>query len=351
MRPLHHLGRRVQIALAAAAGGLLLLAVGAYAVDRVNSDQIADGVRVADVEVGGLSTDQARKRLHARLGEPLEKTVTVTFEGIEYRLSPDRLELRADVDGMVDAALDASRSGGLPTRVWRYATGGSVDREIAPQIAYSAQALDDFLSQVTEEINRPPSDATVDPSPTSLNAVPAQDGVTVRVDELSSRLRSAIESPDDRTVSVPADRVKPEVTTDELASQYPAYITIDRAAFKLRFWRNLKLARTYTIAVGAAGFETSTGVYNIESKQVNPTWYVPDSDWAGDLAGEVVPPGPDNPLQARWMGFFAGAGIHGTNDVGSLGSAASHGCIRMAVSDVVELYDLVPLGTPIYIGN
>ena len=114
-------------------------------------------------------------------------------------------------------------------------------------------------------------------------------------------------------------------------SEYPAYITIDRATFQLRFWKNLKLARTYTIAVGAAGYETSTGVYNVESKQVNPTWYVPDSEWAGDLAGEVVPPGPDNPLEARWMGFFAGAGIHGTNDVGSLGSAASHGCIRMAV--------------------
>jgi lipoprotein-anchoring transpeptidase ErfK/SrfK len=303
------------------------------------------------VDVGGLSTDQARKRLRARLAEPLERTVTVTFEGTDYRLSPDRLELRADVDGMVDAALDASRSGGLPTRVWRYATGASVDREIVPQLAYSAKALDGFLGEVTDEIDQPARDATVSPGPASLNAVPAQDGVTVRVDELRSRLRSAIERPNHRTVSVPVHRVKPEVTTDELAQQYPVYITIDRAAFQLRLWKNLKLARTYTIAVGAAGYETSTGVYHVESKQVNPTWYVPDAAWAGDLAGEVIPPGPDNPLQARWMGFFEGAGIHGTNDIGSLGSAASHGCIRMSIPDVIELYDQVPLGTPIYIGN
>jgi L,D-transpeptidase-like protein/putative peptidoglycan binding protein len=344
-------GRRVQIALVAAVGALLLLAVGAYALDRANSDQIADGVRVGDVEVGGLMADQAGRRLHARLAKPLEKRVTVTFEDTKYRLSPERLELHADVEGMVDAAIDASRSGGLPTRVWRYATGGSVDREIAPQLAYSADALDGFLSEVAEQINRPPRDATVSPTPASLNAVPAQDGVTVRADDLRSRVRSAIESPGHRTVSVPADRVKPQVTTDELAQQYPSYITIDRAAFQLRFWKNLKLASTYTIAVGAAGYETSTGVYHIESKQVNPTWYVPDAAWAGDLAGEVVPPGPDNPLQARWMGFFEGAGIHGTNDVGSLGSAASHGCIRMSITDVTALYDQVPLGTPIYIGN
>ena len=68
------------------------------------------------------------------------------------------------------------------------------------------------------------------------------------------------------------------------------------------------------------------------------------------MAGKVIRPGRQ-PLQARWMGFFDGAGIHGTSDVGSLGSAASHGCIRMSVPDVIELYDQVPLGTPIYIGN
>jgi lipoprotein-anchoring transpeptidase ErfK/SrfK len=259
--------------------------------------------------------------------------------------------LHADVDGMVDAALDASRSGALPTRVWRYATGGSVDREIAPQLAYSADALDGFLGDVAEQINRPARDATVSPGPASLNAVPAQDGVTVRVNELRSWVRSAIESPRHRTVSVPADRVKPEVTTDELAQRYPAYITIDRAAFQLRLWKDLKLVKTYTIAVGMQGLETPAGTYKIYDKQVNPSWHVPNSPWAGGLAGQVIPPGPEDPLKARWMGFYNGAGIHGTDDLASLGTAASHGCIRMSIPDVIELYDQVPFGTPIYIGN
>jgi lipoprotein-anchoring transpeptidase ErfK/SrfK len=52
----------------------------------------------------------------------------------------------------------------------------------------------------------------------------------------------------------------------------------------------------------------------------------------------TIPPGPQDPLKARWMGFNGGAGIHGTDDIGSLGSAASHGCIRMAIPDVVALY-------------
>ena len=75
------------------------------------------------------------------------------------------------------------------------------------------------------------------------------------------------------------------------------------------------------------GFDTPAGVYNIQNKAVDPAWSVPEADWAGSLAGTVVPGGvPENPLKERWMGIFDGAGIHGTDDVASLGTAASHGC-------------------------
>jgi len=330
---------------------LCALAVAAYAIDRANTGKISDGIRIGGVNVGGMTADQAKRRLHSRLIEPLEKPVTVTYAGTRYVLSPDKLQVRADINGMVDAALNASRSGGFPTRVWRYTTGGEVDREIAPHITYSAKALDEFVDNVASEVNKPAQDATVSPSPASLNTVPGSDGVALQTDRLRTELRGSIESPHDRTVKAPVQTVKPDVTTDELAQKYPVYLTIDRGNFQLRLWQNLKLAKTYTIAVGQAGLETPAGTYSIDDKQVNPSWYVPDSAWAGDLAGQVIPPGPEDPLKARWMGFYSGAGIHGTDDVASLGTAASHGCIRMAIPDVIELYDQVPLGTPIYIGN
>jgi len=117
----------------------------------------------------------------------------------------------------------------------------------------------------------------------------------------------------------------------------------------LRFYQRLRLARTYRIAVGRQGLETPAGLYDVQSKQINPSWHVPQSSWAGDLAGKTIPPGPQDPLKARWMGFNGGAGIHGTDDVGSLGTAASHGCIRMAIPDVVRLYRKVDVGTPVYV--
>ena len=77
---------------------------------------------------------------------------------------------------------------------------------------------------------------------------------------------------------------------------------------------------------------------------------MPNSAWAGDLAGKVIAgDDPSNPIKARWMGIYDGVGVHGTSDDASIGSAASHGCIRMHVPDVEELYDQVPVGAPIYI--
>ena len=136
----------------------------------------------------------------------------------------------------------------------------------------------------------------------------------------------------------------------DLETKYPAVIMVNRAAFQLTLYKNLKPVRTYGIAVGQVGLETPAGLYSIENKAVNPAWHVPNSDWAGDLAGTVVAgDDPSNPIKARWMGIYAGAGIHGTDAEGSIGTAASHGCIRMRIPEVIELYDQVDVGAPVYI--
>jgi lipoprotein-anchoring transpeptidase ErfK/SrfK len=103
--------------------------------------------------------------------------------------------------------------------------------------------------------------------------------------------------------------------------------------------------------VGEPRYPTPVGRFTVQSMQKDPTWNVPDSDWAGDMAGKTIPGGdPRNPLVARWIGYNGSVGFHGTASTGTLGSAASHGCVRMAIPDVEQLYDLVPLHTPIYVG-
>src|SRR5207247_451349 len=142
----------------------------------------------------------------------------------------------------------------------------------------------------------------------------------------------------------------PPETPVNLRTENAYFITIYRDEKRLRLFRRLKLAKVYTIAVGRIGLETPAGFYRVRNKAINPAWYVPKKSWAGSLAGKIIPGGaPDNPIKARWLGIYDGAGIHGTDDIASLGTAASHGCIRMSIPDVKELYRIVPVGTRIYI--
>ena len=141
------------------------------------------------------------------------------------------------------------------------------------------------------------------------------------------------------------------MSTSQLEAKYPAYIIIDRHSHILRFYEHLKPSRSYPIAVGKQGLETPGGLYDVQWKETNPSWHVPNSPWAGELAGKTIPPGPDDPIKARWMAFNGGAGIHGIDpsEYGSIGHDASHGCVRMRIPDVISLYAHTPVHTPVYV--
>lgn len=116
----------------------------------------------------------------------------------------------------------------------------------------------------------------------------------------------------------------------------------------LRLVRDGKVVKKYGIAIGQPAHPTPTGDYEVIDMQVDPAWFPPDSPWAAGLG--VVPPGPGNPLGTRWIGTSAPAiGIHGTYADSSIGTAASHGCMRMHIPDVEELYDQVSMGMPVSI--
>jgi lipoprotein-anchoring transpeptidase ErfK/SrfK len=164
-------------------------------------------------------------------------------------------------------------------------------------------------------------------------------------------MRRAIASPHaSRRFTVRTRKLQPKVATEDLERKYGTVVIVQRKSFRLQLYKGLELAKTYPIAVGKVGMDTPAGLYNIQNKAIDPAWHVPDSDWAGELAGKVIPGGtPENPIKARWLGVYDGVGVHGTADDSSIGSAASHGCIRMHIPDVEELYDRVPVGAPIYI--
>lgn len=324
-------------------------AIGVYAYDSSREDVIADGVTVGGVDLGGMTADEARAALRFEIRKPLEKPIRVSARGERFELSPRQAKVRTDLDAMVDDALAESRDGNVVSRTVRDLTGGTVDAEIPARVRYSRAAVDELVTRVQQETEQEAQDAEVVPSGGGLRKVAARTGIDVGGEQLTQDLVSELESPThDRRVKAVVRRVKPEVTQGELANRYPHYLTVDRGSFTLNYYRDLELVESYTIAVGRVGFDTPSGLYEIQNKAVDPAWSVPE--WGGRLAGQVIPGGTaQNPLKERWLGIYDGAGIHGTDDVASLGTAASHGCIRMAIPEVIELYDRVPVGAPIYI--
>ncbi|MEZ5125861.1 MAG: L,D-transpeptidase family protein [Thermoleophilia bacterium] len=125
-------------------------------------------------------------------------------------------------------------------------------------------------------------------------------------------------------------------------------IVVDLGDLRLYLYQGNKVYKSYGIAVGQAAYPTPTGSFYIVNMQQNPTWVPPDSEWA--KGAEPIPPGPNNPLGTRWIGInYSGVGIHGTPDDSSIGTYASHGCIRMHIADVEDLYDRVVVGMPVTI--
>jgi hypothetical protein len=343
------MGRKSKFALIGALLLLVAVVAGAYMYDHARQGQIAEGVTIDGIAVGGMDAGEAEAAVRKHLLRPLEEPVTASFGAKRWKLGPEALKVRADVHGAVEEALAVSREGDIFTRLGRYLGGDELEVEISADVDYSDSAINKFVRKVAAAVERAPRDASVSPAAAELEVVASQPGRKLRDVRLTRELHDAVTG-GDRSVTARVHETAPEVTTAEVAERYPSYLTLDRGSFTLRLWKGLDLARTYTVAVGQEGLETPEGLYEIQAKEEDPVWYVPESDWAGDLAGQTIPPGPSNPIKARWMAIYEGAGIHGTEETASLGSAASHGCVRMAIADVEELYDEVEVGTPIFIG-
>jgi lipoprotein-anchoring transpeptidase ErfK/SrfK len=324
---------------------------GAYFYDDSKKDLIAEGVKVNGVPIGGMTRVEAEKKLSATLLAPLDRPVKVSYKDRTFTLSQKAAAIGIDIRGSVDKALKRSQEGDMFSRTWRNLRNQSLDQELAAEVSYNKPSIDKLVQRVRKSLERKPVDAKVDLTKGFIDEHGSKTGLRVKYNTLAKEVEKTLLDPGNtQTVKIETTVVQPKVTTAQLAKKYPAVLIVDRNNFKLTLYKNLKKAKTYGIAVGQVGLETPAGLYSIQNKAVNPAWHVPNSAWAGDLAGKVISgDDPSNPIKARWLGIYDGVGVHGTSDDSSIGSAASHGCIRMHVPDVEELYDQVPVGAPIYI--
>jgi murein L,D-transpeptidase YcbB/YkuD len=124
-------------------------------------------------------------------------------------------------------------------------------------------------------------------------------------------------------------------------------LTLNLPAFRLDVRQGDEFVRTYRVAVGMPKYPTPRGSFSVTHIEWNPWWIPPDRAWA--RRERVTPPGPKNPMGKVKLHFRPLYFLHGTAVVSSIGTAASHGCIRMRNEDAVDLALLVHVsgGSPL----
>jgi lipoprotein-anchoring transpeptidase ErfK/SrfK len=292
---------------------------------------IAPGVTIAGVQVGGLARADARNLVLAQHIAPRRAKLALTFRGRRLAVDPVKAGYAADLDYALDGALLFGRARPVPPQGATVPLRQSVNRKRLRAVLALRAAKHDV----------PAKDASLGFKGATPVVSKPRIGVAIDLPKAARTVEEAILVRDRPAYALPSKRLIPDVT-----SVGPAII-IERSRYRLTLWRAGK-RRTFGIAVGQAAYPTPAGTFSIITKQTNPTWFPPDSPWAAGLG--PVPPGVDNPLGTRWMGTSAPAiGIHGTPISGSIGTAASHGCIRMYIGDAEYLFDQIDIGTPVRI--
>jgi lipoprotein-anchoring transpeptidase ErfK/SrfK len=324
--------RRTPLALALALGLALALVLALPAAGQ-GTATIAAGVSAGGVDLSGLTVDQAQAKLDQVVGPGLRGDVIVGAGGRVFHLTAVQAGERLDSNRTAKRAVYAGQPGPVPLA-----------------LSHAHLAVRAFVAKIAGTVGRPARDAQVKITLLRIYRLPGRTGYRIDESAVAGAIDAALDTPGaPRVFHLRLTPTRPRIGLGQLPGAYPTVVTIDRGHFRLRLFKRLAMVKSYGIAVGRSGLETPTGLYHVEERQVNPSWHVPNSAWAGALAGRTIPPGPDDPIVARWLGLGGGVGIHGTNEPFSIGSAASHGCIRMLVSDVIALYPRVPLGTPVFI--
>jgi lipoprotein-anchoring transpeptidase ErfK/SrfK len=326
---------------------VVLLGVGSVAATArvaAASGRILSGVQVGGVNVGGMTRTEAVAAVEAATRPTLRRGMHVAAGGKRWPVTPAGLGRGAAVQEAVDQAVAGPQLSWM-AGFWHRLTGKPVAHAVGVRYSDDEERVAKFVRALAPKLAVAPTDAAIELVDGKLVRQRARNG---RVLDVAASTRALVKGlrGTRRTVKLVTRPVAPKVTEDKLGNT----IEINLSTNRLTFYDGLKVRKTYPVATGHPSFPTPQGTWEIVYKRVNPTWTNPDPEGWGKGMPKSIPPGPGNPLGTRAMSTSAsGILIHGTYASGSIGTYASHGCIRMFLSDVEALYPQVPIGTPVLI--
>lgn len=326
----------------------LFLAGGAFAGATVSyadslQGRLLPGTTVAGLDVGSKTHAEALKIVRSGLADELDRTMVVRWRGQRWKAKARALGARNNAKAIITRV--AQSQAGLTWQDWAKLRwfGERADTAANVKVKYRRAAVERFVRSIAEDVRAEPVDAALEVVGDDVAITPSAVGYAAReakaVDALMKRLRGK-----NKPVRLRVKTLDPDV--EETA--FDQVLLLDQSEHRLTLHLDGEKTHSWIVATGTGDYPTPLGQYSVVLKRYMPTWVNPDPDgWGRDMP-ESIPPGKNNPLGVRALNWNASAiRFHGTQAIDSLGTDASHGCVRMSNADVIQLYDLVDVGAVI----
>jgi lipoprotein-anchoring transpeptidase ErfK/SrfK len=312
---------------------------------------VPKGVTIVGRNLSGMTEAQARAAIQGAVSSPMMRPLTVTGDNKVWTLNPQGI-VSIDVDTMLNEAYSTRRSATFVTRLESQLRGMPLTNDIKPLYSIDTSAVTAWVAQASSQVDRQPISSTRKVVKYAFKITPAIYGAKVNRPRAILKIRDALAadaalSDATRTVALPVYARTPKV----LESSFKVAIIVSLNQRRIYLYKGAKLTKTYSCAPGQPNWPTPTGDFHIVSKQANAPWINPHAAWSASMP-DIIPAGPSNPMGVRKIGIdVAGVYFHGVppGEYGSIGSAASHGCMRMLPSQVLDLYGRVGTGDPVFI--
>lgn len=333
------------LVFAAAAACAVLYYDDQQRIQKVPQTTMLDGT----INVSGMTADQLRQTVQTRVDNGFSSKVSLTVGGKSYSIELGKVG-SLDVDSTVSAAFapyDKPVYERCIDRVQELIGHKKESYAVSTKVDSSSKKIKKELKRIAASFDTDPVNASYSVKGTKLVGKKGSDGRKLDVKATAKAIQELLLN------SKPGETKTLEATVKTVAAdnaELGKAIIVDTSACTLKLYDDGKVVFKCLCSPGRSGYETPKGDFHISYKDPHPTWVNPHSDWSKNMP-ETIGPGASNPMGLRKMAVSCGNSIfiHGTNNIGALGSRDSHGCIRVANSNIVKLYPKVPVKTPVFI--
>ncbi|MBK5210790.1 MAG: L,D-transpeptidase/peptidoglycan binding protein [Coriobacteriia bacterium] len=351
-----HTGLKVVISLVLA---ILLVAdsfVGwFYFNDKAHASIVPNGVTLAGRDsLGSMDENAVNSAITSKADELLKTPVVVSLDASRTQETELGAFVSINTGKMVAEAIGIRSNATLEERLRLDVLKTSIDHDIGIDYTVDEKAVTKYVTKLAETYNQKKISSAIIQKNGKIVIPESKNGLEVDTDVTKASIVAAITSafeqgtfPASLSATIAGGSTSPKTTAASLSDTPAIVVTLSKRQVAL--YNGEKLIKTYNCAIGQPGHKTPVGNWEIVLKRTNPIWRNPGSEWAKDMPA-TIGPSANSPLGLRALNLnVSGIRIHGTVDINSIGTAASHGCMRIRNADIIDLFDRVNIGTKVFI--